>query len=90
MARLDIPVSRILDHGIALDEIADALIKRMGRLKARRLNLGVGHDIVALVRVLPDGGIEKDKIWNLFLDTLAKFPLGDVRIGQAEIGRAHV
>src|SRR5262245_33477969 len=57
--RSDVAVLRVADHSEALDEFGDPHVEHVLRPPAGRLDLGVGDDVVALVRVLADRGFER-------------------------------
>ena len=60
------------DDLVALDQFGNRRLQGDLRLEARRLDLGVAHDVVALVRVLADGRLDDVEVRHLLLDNFQK------------------
>lgn len=85
IGELHIPIARVLDHRISLDQVIDPRIQGVCGLKTGGLNLRIGDDIVPLIRVLADGRVEKHEVGNVFLDMFAELSLRNIGIGQADV-----
>ena len=70
---LDVRINRVTDHPIALDQFLDAVVERVIGGEAGGLDLFVGHDVVAFVRVFADFGFQDDEIGDVLLDFFAQF-----------------
>ena len=82
---LYIPIARVLDHRISFDQVADSRIERVHRFEAGSFDLGIGDNIVPLIRILADRRVEKHEVGNLFLDMFSELSLRNVSIGQTDV-----
>src|ERR1700737_1307366 len=74
-APLHVSIDAVPDHPVALDKLADAGVEGVEGPIARRLDLGVGDDVIALVRILADRRLDVDEAGDLRLDPLAELCL---------------
>src|SRR5579862_4463377 len=77
-------------HSVAFEQFGDAGVDRMRRAKPGRLDLRVGDDVVALVRVFADRRLDKIEIRHLQLYALAQFGLREIGLGLVGVGQADI
>src|SRR3990167_1390159 len=82
--RSDVSVSRVADHGVTLDQFLDAEIERVHLLESGCFDLGVGNDVIALIRVLAHRCLQENKLRQVFLNGLTQLLLGNVGVRQAD------
>jgi len=70
---------------VRLDQFGNALLQTVAGFEAGGLDLGIGHDVVALVGILSDGRFRDVEIGKLLLDLLAQLALGNVGLAQPDI-----
>src|ERR1700738_1607562 len=89
---LGIRIYGIADHPEALDQFADAVVKRVFRAISGRFDAGIGDDVVALVRVPADRSLEVDELRHVGLDAFAQLGLGEVGVRKPHVigAAAHV
>jgi hypothetical protein len=78
-------IQRVLQDGVAFDQLADAIIQQMCRRPASGQDARVGNDVIPLVGILPDGRLEINKFRQMLLDGRAEFELGEVGIPEGDI-----
>src|SRR5438876_925847 len=79
----DIAVPAVAQDRIALDQLLDARIEGMTWPEPGGFDLGVGDDVVALVRILADGSLEEDESRQLLADLGAQLQLREIGITEA-------
>src|SRR6185436_7317212 len=67
------------------NQLPDAVVEREAGLVARLLDLLVGDDVVALVRILPDRRLQEREARDVDLDPLAELLLREVGVAQAHV-----
>src|ERR1043165_1005810 len=81
----DVGVKGVAKDSEAFDQLLNAAVKVPFGFEASGGDAGVGDNVVALVRILADGGFEEDETRKMFFDDGAEFELGQVGVVQADI-----
>lgn len=81
----NIPVLGIRNHRITLDQFPDTHFQGENGLVAGFLNLLIGNNVVALIRIFSYRCFKEEKRRNFLLNDLAELFLGNIGIGEPHI-----
>lgn len=85
--QLDVGVFGLPQNGKDLNQLTDAAVEIPLRPKSGGENALVRDNIIPLVRILTDGGLDKDKFWKVLADLGAELELGKIGLLQTDIVR---